>query len=93
MRAALASTDRRSKNVAVKEIIVPELKFRNVQRHVLARDPVQVLLVAALRAHPQSTQVVTAIIVSGWCDAEKLMTLPSELRATRCGHCSRNEAL
>jgi hypothetical protein len=50
----LATTDRRSENVGVETIVIPELKFRDVQRKVLFADLVEGADHAALNQRPKA---------------------------------------
>src|SRR5271155_1239830 len=54
MTASLAPADRRSENVWVHAVIVPELKLRDVQRQIFAADFVEVSDDAALEDAPKS---------------------------------------
>jgi hypothetical protein len=49
-----ASAYRRSKNVLIKAVIIPELKFRDVQRHVFGADLVEAANDTALEDAPEA---------------------------------------
>ena len=50
----LASLDRCSEDVRAVAIVIPELKFRNVQRHVFGADPVECADDPALEDPPEA---------------------------------------
>jgi hypothetical protein len=51
---AFSSADRRSKDVAILRIVVAELKFRDVQRHIFGAHFVECTDYAALEGGPEA---------------------------------------
>jgi hypothetical protein len=54
MASILASRDRRSEDVRILSVVVAELKFGNIERHVLAADLVECADNAALEDRPKA---------------------------------------
>ncbi len=52
--AHLSTTYRRSENIGVETVVVPELKFRNVQRHIFGADFVETTDDATLEDAPKT---------------------------------------
>ena len=54
MAEPLASLNRRSENIFVHPVVVPELKFRDVQRHIFGADFVKAANNTALEDAPKA---------------------------------------
>jgi hypothetical protein len=58
----LAAADGRSENIGVHPIVVPELKFRDVQRHIFGTDFVEATYDAALEDRPEAFNRVDNVV-------------------------------